>query len=92
MGMVPCVTRLPFVTSITRTRRSYHRTRRWIWRFAWTTLVGSAPLCAAVVYLGNRLDSLSPTDPGLLVAVGAFVLLLVGGRALTRRVRRREPA
>jgi uncharacterized membrane protein YdjX (TVP38/TMEM64 family) len=63
-----------------------------IWRFAWTTLVGSAPLCAAVVYLGNRLDSLSPTDPGLLVAVGAFVLLLVGGRALTQRVRRREPA
>jgi uncharacterized membrane protein YdjX (TVP38/TMEM64 family) len=63
-----------------------------IWRFAWTTLVGSAPLCAAVVYLGNRLDSLSPTDPGLLVAVAAFVLLLVGGRALTQRVRRREPA
>jgi uncharacterized membrane protein YdjX (TVP38/TMEM64 family) len=63
-----------------------------LWRFAWTTLVGSAPLCAAVVYLGHRLDSLSPTDPGLLVAVGAFVLLLVGGRALTQRVRRREPA
>jgi uncharacterized membrane protein YdjX (TVP38/TMEM64 family) len=63
-----------------------------LWRFAWTTLVGSAPLCAAVVYLGHRLDSLSLTDPGLLVAVGAFVLLLVGGRALTQRVRRREPA
>ena len=63
-----------------------------LWRFAWTTLVGSAPLCAAVVYLGHRLDSLSPTDPGLLVAVGSFVLLLVGGRALTRRVRRGEPA
>lgn len=63
-----------------------------LWRFAWTTVVGSVPLCAAVVYLGNRLDSLSPTDPGLLVAVGAFLLLLVGGRALTQRVRRREPA
>jgi len=63
-----------------------------LWRFAWTTLVGSAPLCAAVVYLGHRLDSLSLTDPGVLVAVGAFVLLLVGGRALTQRVRRREPA
>jgi uncharacterized membrane protein YdjX (TVP38/TMEM64 family) len=63
-----------------------------LWRFAWTTLVGSVPLCAAVVYLGHRLDSLSPTDPGLLVAVGSFVLLLVGGRALTQRVRRRVPA
>jgi uncharacterized membrane protein YdjX (TVP38/TMEM64 family) len=63
-----------------------------LWRFAWTTVVGSVPLCAAVVYLGNRLDSLSLTDPGLLVAVAAFLLLLVGGRALTQRVRRREPA
>jgi uncharacterized membrane protein YdjX (TVP38/TMEM64 family) len=63
-----------------------------LWRFAWTTLVGSAPLCAAVVYLGNRLDSLSPTDPGLLVAVGSFLVLLVGGRVLAQRVRRREPA
>ena len=51
-----------------------------LWRFAWTTVVGSVPLCAAVVYLGQRLDSLSPTDPGVLVAVGAFLLLLVGGR------------
>jgi uncharacterized membrane protein YdjX (TVP38/TMEM64 family) len=63
-----------------------------LWRFAWTTVVGSVPLCAAVVYLGNRLDSLSLTDPGLLVAVAAFLLLLVGGRALTQRVRRRQPA
>jgi uncharacterized membrane protein YdjX (TVP38/TMEM64 family) len=63
-----------------------------LWRFAWTTVVGSVPLFAAVVYLGNRLDSLSPTDPGLLVAVGSFLLLLVGGRVLTQRVRRREPA
>ena len=51
-----------------------------LWRFAWTTVVGSVPLCAAVVYLGHRLDSLSPTDPGVLVAVGAF-LLAAGGRA-----------
>ena len=58
-----------------------------LWRFAWTTVVGSVPLCAAVVYLGHRLDSLSPTDPGVLVAVGAFLLLLVGGRMLTQRVR-----
>ncbi len=61
-----------------------------LWRFAWTTVVGSAPLCAAVVYLGHRLDSLSFTDSGVLVAVGAFLALLVGGRVLTQRVTRRD--
>jgi len=61
-----------------------------LWRFTWTTVVGSVPLCAAVVYLGQRLDSLSPTDPGVLVAVGAFVALLVGGRMLSERVKQRE--
>ena len=61
-----------------------------LWRFTWTTVVGSIPLCAAVVYLGNRLDSLSPTDPGVLVAVGAFLALLIGGRILAGRVKRRH--
>ena len=60
------------------------------WRFTWTTVVGSAPLCAAVVYFGHRLDSLSATDPGVLVAIGAFIGLLIGGRMLSARVRRRE--
>jgi uncharacterized membrane protein YdjX (TVP38/TMEM64 family) len=59
-----------------------------LWRFAWTTVVGSAPLCAAVVYLGHRLDSISLTDPGVLVAIGAFLGLLIGGRMLSGRVRR----
>jgi uncharacterized membrane protein YdjX (TVP38/TMEM64 family) len=62
------------------------------WRFTWTTFVGSIPLCAAVVFLGHRLDSLSVTDPGVLVAVGAFVALLVAGRLLSTRVRRRHRA
>ena len=61
-----------------------------LWRFTWTTLVGSAPLCAAVVYFGHRLDSLSVTDPGVLVAIGAFIGLLIAGRMLSGRVRRRE--
>ncbi len=61
-----------------------------LWRFTWTTVVGSIPLCAAVVYLGNRLDSLSFTDPGVLVAVSAFLALLIGGRILAGRVRRRH--
>ena len=60
-----------------------------LWRFAWTTVVGSIPLCAAVVYLGGRLDSLSATDPGVLVAVGSFLALLIGGRVLAGRVRKR---
>ena len=61
-----------------------------LWRFAWTTVVGSIPLCASVVYLGGRLDSLSPGDPGVLVAGGAFLALLAGGRLLAGRVRRRH--
>jgi uncharacterized membrane protein YdjX (TVP38/TMEM64 family) len=65
-------------------------TRVPLWRFAWTTVVGSIPLCASVVYLGGRLDSLSLTDPGVLVAIGAFLALLIGGRALAGRVRRRH--
>ena len=61
-----------------------------LWRFTWTTFVGSIPLCAAVVYLGNRLDSLSPTDPGVLVAIGAFLVLLLGGRVMSERLKRRH--
>jgi uncharacterized membrane protein YdjX (TVP38/TMEM64 family) len=63
-----------------------------MWRFIWTTFLGSIPLCAAVVYLGHRLDSLSLTDPGLLVAIGAFIALLIGGRLLATRVQRRHRA
>ena len=63
-----------------------------LWRFTWTTFLGSIPLCAAVVYLGDRLDSLSPTDPGVLVAVGAFLALLAAGRVLATRVQRRHRA
>jgi uncharacterized membrane protein YdjX (TVP38/TMEM64 family) len=61
-----------------------------VWRFTWTTFVGSIPLCAAVVYLGHRLDSLSPTDPGVLVAIGSFIALLIGGRFLSGRLKRRQ--
>ena len=63
-----------------------------LWRFAWTTVVGSIPLCASVVYLGDRLGSFSPTDPGVLVAVGSFAGLLVAGRVLAGRIRRRQQA
>jgi uncharacterized membrane protein YdjX (TVP38/TMEM64 family) len=61
-----------------------------LWRFTWTTVVGSIPLCASVVYLGGRLASFSATDPGVLVAVGAFLALLIAGRVLAGRLRRRH--
>ena len=51
-------------------------------------------LGAAAAGLGTEVvfTAVAVAAGGLLVAVGAFVLLLVGGRALTQRVRRREPA
>jgi uncharacterized membrane protein YdjX (TVP38/TMEM64 family) len=61
-----------------------------LWRFTWTTFVGSIPLCAAAVLVGHRLDELSLTDPGLLAALGVFAGLLVLGRAMATRVRRRH--
>ena len=53
-------------------------------RFLWTSILGYIPLTALFVYLGSRLEELSPTDPILwLGALGLLALLL-----LTRRVRR----
>jgi uncharacterized membrane protein YdjX (TVP38/TMEM64 family) len=63
-----------------------------LWRFTWTTILGSIPLWAAATYLGHRLDELSPTDPGVLVLGGAFLALLVVGRVLSKRVHRRQAA
>ena len=61
-----------------------------LWRFTWTTFLGSIPLCAAATYFGHRLDSLSFTDPGVLVAASVFLALLVLGRMLGARVRQRH--
>ena len=44
-------------------------------RYAWTTAVGYLPVTAIFVYLGTRLESLSPTDP-LLLASGVVLLAL----------------
>ncbi len=52
-------------------------------RFLWTTVVGYLPLTAIFVYLGSRLEELSPTDP--LLWIGAFVLIVL--LLLTRRLR-----
>jgi uncharacterized membrane protein YdjX (TVP38/TMEM64 family) len=53
-------------------------------RFVWTTAVGYIPITAVFVYLGSKLEELSPTDP--LLWAGAVVLLLL--LMLTRRFSR----
>ena len=53
--------------------------------FAWTTAVGYLPLTVIFVYLGSRLETLSPTDP--ILWIGAAVL--IGLLALTRQLHKR---
>ena len=53
--------------------------------FVWTTAVGYLPLTVIFVYLGSRLETLSPTDP--LLWIGAAVL--IGLLALTHVLHRR---
>jgi uncharacterized membrane protein YdjX (TVP38/TMEM64 family) len=53
-------------------------------RFVWTTAIGYLPLTAVFVYLGSRLEGLSPTDPVLWL--GALVLIAL--TLLTARLRR----
>jgi uncharacterized membrane protein YdjX (TVP38/TMEM64 family) len=56
-----------------------------LFTFIWTTLVGYLPLTAVFVYLGSRLEELSPTDPILWLGAAVLIGLLV----VTRQVRRR---
>ena len=56
-------------------------------RFAWTTVVGSLPLTAAVVYLGSRAQSLSLSSPVVWGVVALLVLLLGAARWVPREWR-----
>jgi Uncharacterized conserved protein len=56
-----------------------------LWRFVWTTLVGYLPITALAVYFGTRLEGLKLTDPIVLGAVGALLLLLFVGNWIVRR-------
>jgi uncharacterized membrane protein YdjX (TVP38/TMEM64 family) len=56
-----------------------------LWRFLWTTTVGYLPITAITVYLGSRLEGLSPTDPLVLASVAALLALLLGGHWAMRR-------
>ena len=57
-----------------------------IWRFTWTTFVGYIPLTAIFVYLGSRLEELSPTDPLLWAGALVMVLLVVLTHRLGRMI------
>jgi len=53
-----------------------------LWTFTWTTLVGYVPLTLLFVYLGSRLESLSPNDPAIWIGAAALVFFVL----VTRRV------
>ncbi len=57
-----------------------------LWTFTWTAAVGYLPITAIFIYLGSRLDSLSPTDPILLGGAVLLVLLLLLARPVSRRL------
>jgi uncharacterized membrane protein YdjX (TVP38/TMEM64 family) len=57
-----------------------------LWRFTWTTALGYLPLTALFIYLGSRLDSLSPTDPLLLGGVVLLIALIALGRPVSRKL------
>ena len=56
-----------------------------LWTFLWTTAVGYLPLTAIFVYLGSRLETLSPTDPILWIGAAVLIGLLVLTRYFQRR-------
>lgn len=57
-----------------------------LWRFVWTSALGYLPITAIFVYLGSRLDTLSPTDPLLIGGALLLVALLWLARPFLRRL------
>ncbi len=55
--------------------------------YVWTSVVGYMPLTAVFVYLGTRLESLSPTDPILLVIGAVLIVGLYIGHRFQRRMK-----
>ena len=58
-----------------------------LFTFIWTTLIGYLPLTAIFVYLGSRLETLSPTDPVLWLGAAVLIGLLVVTHRFHRRWR-----
>lgn len=48
--------------------------------FMWTTFVGYIPLTALFVYLGSRLEELSPNDPAIWLGVAALIFFVLISR------------
>lgn len=61
-----------------------------LFTFVWTTAVGYLPLTAIFVYLGSRLETLSPTDPVLWIGAAVLIGLLLVTRHFHRRWRASE--
>lgn len=58
-----------------------------IGRFVWTTVVGYLPITILFVYLGSRLEELSPTDPVLWIGAAVMIALLLLTRKVNRMIR-----
>jgi uncharacterized membrane protein YdjX (TVP38/TMEM64 family) len=63
-------------------------TRVPLWRYAWTSVLGSLPMTAAATYLGHALDDLSVSDPLVWTALAVVTVLAASTPLLARRVRR----
>ena len=57
-----------------------------LWRYTWTTAIGFLPLCAALVYAGERLESLTIDDPIVIGGVLLVIVLFVAAHRLARRI------
>jgi uncharacterized membrane protein YdjX (TVP38/TMEM64 family) len=63
-------------------------TRVPLWRYAWTSVLGSLPMTAAATYLGHALDDLSASDPLVWTVLAVVTVLAASTPLLARRVRR----
>ena len=59
-----------------------------VWRYAWTSVLGSLPMTAAATYLGHALEDLSASDPLVWTALAVITTLAASTPLLARRVRR----
>lgn len=62
-----------------------------LWTFIWTTTVGYIPITALFIYLGSRLEELSPTDPVIWAgAIGLILMVLLSRRIMVHLARKQE--